>query len=411
MVTSNGTKPASNSAAPNRIDTILETVTHRVDAYRSQNEEADRVAALKAAQDLVKALQKPRDAVYHLAYSPTHPLCVRIGIDLEIFTTLSAKNGPVTLAELAAVKSASPILVAKPERVLRILAGIGYVEEPEVHVYAPSEMTHHMADRYNVGTVKFIWDLGMTSLAKIPEFLRENKYQHVEGAINGPFQYAHKIDNIIWEWVATSPELLDTINTFMEGDRGSRPSWLTWFPVEERLVEGFEGGDQEVLFVDVAGGRGHDLKDFCERFPQAKGRVILEDLPHVLDEALPIPGVERVAFDLFQPQPIQGARVYYLKFILHDWSHDQCHQILRQIHQAMRPGYSKLVIEEFILPEKDCPMLSAMWDWEMMVFCNSMERSRAMWEKLLDGAGFQAKFFSPPGDGQGVIEADVKVEQ
>lgn len=94
-----------------------------------------------------------------------------------------------------------------------------------------------------------------------------------------------------------------------------------------------------------------------------------------------------------------GAYVYYLKFILHDWSDAQCHQILTHIREAMRPE-SKLIIDKFIIPEKDCPMLSAMWDWEMMVFCNSFERSESHWRKVLSKAGFQAKFYYPPGDGQ-----------
>lgn len=37
-------------------------------------------------------------------------MCVRIAVDMDIFTTLSERNGPVSLEELAAVKKASPIL-------------------------------------------------------------------------------------------------------------------------------------------------------------------------------------------------------------------------------------------------------------------------------------------------------------
>lgn len=89
-----------------------------------------------------------------------------------------------------------------------------------------------------------------------------------------------------------------------------------------------------------------------------------------------------------------------MKFILHDWSDNDSLKILQKIREAMKPGYSVLVIEEFILPQKDCPMLSAMWDWEMMVFLNSLERSEGHWRRLLDETGFEAKFFYPPGDGQ-----------
>lgn len=89
-----------------------------------------------------------------------------------------------------------------------------------------------------------------------------------------------------------------------------------------------------------------------------------------------------------------------MKFILHDWSDEQCLQILQRLREAMTPGYSTLVVEEFILPEKDCPLLPAMWDWEMMVFLNSFERSEGHWRRLLGEAGFEARFSYPPGDGQ-----------
>ncbi|KAL2847753.1 S-adenosyl-L-methionine-dependent methyltransferase [Aspergillus pseudoustus] len=198
----------------------------------------------------------------------------------------------------------------------------------------------------------------------------------------------------------------------MEGDRGSRPGWVEWFPVEEQgLLAGFSGGDEDVFLVDVAGGRGHDIKAFKEKSPHARGRFVLEDLPHVVEQSLPEleQRVGKVGFDLFKPQPVKGSRIYYMKLILHDWFDEQSLEILGHIRDAMTPGYSKLIIEEFILPGKDCPMLPAMWDWEMMVICNSFERTQGRWKKLLDEAGFTAVFWAPPGDGQGIIEADIRL--
>lgn len=73
----------------------------------------------------------------------------------------------------------------------------------------------------------------------------------------------------------------------------------------------------------------------------------------------------------------------------------------------MKSGYSKLVIEEFILGDTGCALLQATWDWEMMVFCNSMERTECHWKSLLEGAGFKViQVWLPPGDGQGIIEAE-----
>ncbi|KAL4936041.1 hypothetical protein BDV06DRAFT_233759 [Aspergillus oleicola] len=387
------------------VDDILANVNQSIGNFKTGHDEKDRLAALKAAQQLVRALHEPRDNAYHLAYSPTQAMCVRIAIDLEIFSTLSKATEPMTLEQLAAVKGANTLIA---ERVLRILAGIEFVAERDVHVYTATRMTRQMADRYSIAMAKFIYDFGMSSLAKIPEFLRNNNHQLIEGPTDGPWNYAMGHDSIIWDWVAKSPERLDITNSFMEGDRGSRPPWVQWFPVQEEILGTWNGGDEDVFFVDVAGGRGHDIKTFKDKFPETKGKFVLEDLPHVVEQSVEGLEAQKIGFDLFKPQPVKGARIYYMKFILHDWSDSQSVEILQHIREAMKLGYSTLIIEEFILPDKDCPMLPAMWDWEMMVFCNSMERSEGHWKRLLSDAGFDAKFSYPPGDGQGIILAELK---
>ncbi|KAI3002797.1 hypothetical protein CBS147346_5709 [Aspergillus niger] len=374
----------ANGASQKPVDGLIRQVAQAADSFHNSHDEADRLAALQAAQKLVEAFQKPQDAVYNLAYSPTHVMCVRIAMDLGIFSTLSERNGPVTLEDLAATKGADLVLT---ERVLRILAGIGL----------------------SGAVVRFIFDIGMPTLAKVPEFLRMTNFQNPSGAVKGALQYAEKTEMSLWDWVPTKPGFLDACNTFMEADRGSRPSWLEWFPVKERIIDGFHQGESNVLLVDVAGGRGHDLVAFESKFSEVQGRLILEDLPHVVAEATQHPKIEHVSFDLFQAQPIQGARTYYMKFILHDWSDEESRQILSHLAAAMKMGYSKLIIEEFVLADKDCAMLPAMWDWEMLIFCNSMERTASQWTKVLDSAGFRVvKFWAPPGDGQSIIEAELK---
>lgn len=146
----------------------------------------------------------------------------------------------------------------------------------------------------------------MPTLAKVPEFLRRQEHRNPEGATTGPLQFAEKIDESIWTWLPQNPEKLDSCNTFMEGDCGARPSWLEWFPVEERLLCDTHP-DAETLMVDVAGGRGHDLAAFATRYPDVPGRLILEDLPHVLEEStIDAERIEKQPFDLFKPQPIHG---------------------------------------------------------------------------------------------------------
>ena len=106
--------------------------------------------------------------------------------------------------------------------------------------------------------------------------------------------------------MARHPDQIDDFQLQMMGRSAERLPWIEWFPVQERIIDGFEDQEGAVLMVDVAGGRGHDLKDFHDKFPQVSGRLILEETPPVLEDMTPIPGIECQPFDLFESQPVRG---------------------------------------------------------------------------------------------------------
>lgn len=63
--------------------------------------------------------------------------------------------------------------------------------------------------------------------------------------------------------------------------------------------------ENDILYVDVAGGRGHDLLDFKAKFIKYPGKYVLMDLPHVVDDkTLSLDGVQKQSFDFFQDQVI-----------------------------------------------------------------------------------------------------------
>lgn len=98
--------------------------------------------------------------------------------------------------------------------------------------------------------------------------------------------------------------------------------------------------------------------------------------------------------------------MYFLKFILHDWPDKDCLTILRNVSAAMTKGYSFLVINEFILPDEQCPVISTQWDLMMMNLMSGMERSEAQWRRLMEDANLKLEgLYQPPGDGQGIIVA------
>lgn len=79
---------------------------------------------------------------------------------------------------------------------------------------------------------------------------------------------------------------------------------MDWFPVSDRIL--YDASKDSPLIVDVGGGKGHDLQIFHEKFP-GHGKLILQDLPHVLKQAEDLDSiVECLGYDFFTPQPIHG---------------------------------------------------------------------------------------------------------
>jgi len=80
-----------------------------------------------------------------------------------------------------------------------------------------------------------------------------------------------------------------------------------FFPVQERLIEERNIIEDDVLLVDMGGSIGHDLSEFKRKWPDAPGRLILQDLPTVLCHAQGLdPAIQVTPHDFFTPQPVKG---------------------------------------------------------------------------------------------------------
>lgn len=143
-------------------------------------------------------------------------------------------------------------------------------------------------------------------MSKMPAFFKNTRYSQPEDPTKGALQHAFGTDKEAFDFWHQFPEILDNFNTFMTGNRGSRPAWIEWWPVEERIFKGVRLDDSCPVLVDVAGGRGHDVEAFKNKFPNT-GRLVVEDLPLVIDDIKDLDvEIERVKYDFFTLQPIHG---------------------------------------------------------------------------------------------------------
>ena len=137
----------------------------------------------------------------------------------------------------------------------------------------------------------------------LPRFLAGTKYKNITDANHTVWQDTYKTDLPAWAWFPQHPTAFDHLNQHVATRRQVMPTWLSTYPVEKQAKD---WDPQAPLFVDIAGGIGHRCAEFRAKYPNLPGRVVLQDIQYTIDNALPTPSVERVVYNMFDPQPVQG---------------------------------------------------------------------------------------------------------
>lgn len=178
-----------------------------------------------------------------------------------------------------------------------------------------------------------------------------------------------------------------------------------FYPVTER----FGGvGEGEVLIVDVGGSTGHDLAEFRSKHPTMSGRLVLQDRAETISSIQEgdRPGIECTIHDFYTPQPVRGAKAYYMHSVLHDWSDDNARKILTHLKEAMKPGHSKILINENVVDDQGADWKITSLDWTMMVMLGSCERTETQWRGLMGSVGLKINGI---WKGEGATESLIEV--
>ena len=93
---------------------------------------------------------------------------------------------------------------------------------------------------------------------------------------------------------------------------------------------------------------------------------------------------------------------------LHDWPDWKAHEILTNLKPGLTPGYSKLLINEIVIPDRGAHWMSTSMDMIMMSVFSSCERTEENWYSLLHGAGYRIVkiWIAEPGT-EALIEAEL----
>ncbi|MCJ1434336.1 hypothetical protein MMC27_003703 [Xylographa pallens] len=313
-----------------------------------------------------------------------------IARDLKLFARLDEDDGSdKTTLKLAKMTGSDPELLS---RLLKHMAAMRMIKEVGPDTYRSTRLSKALVDPKMIDAVANSWNNIMLSTIKLPEYLAKTGYKNPENAVDGPFQYGNNTKLHCFAWMSAHPEYLTQFGNLMAGYRQGRPSWMDpdFYPVNDRLVKGANTSADAVFLVDVGGSLGQDIKEFQHKHPNIPGRLVLQDKPEVLEKVTDTnDSIELMGTDFFNPQPVTGARAYYLHSVLHDWPDDDCKKILSNIASAMKPGYSKLLINENTIPDQGAHWEATGLDLVMLTCFSSQERTMQRWENLCVSAGLK----------------------
>ncbi|KAJ5094095.1 hypothetical protein N7456_009956 [Penicillium angulare] len=375
-----------------------------------KNEAGSREALIDYSRALISSLEIPSEFVQRTFWAePAQSAIIRIAVDVKLFQHLE-EAGNKGLSP-SALSEKTGINVSLLERLIRHLVAMNLITFHN-GVFLGTKLSNDLAAEKYQHSISFCYDASRPAFNGFPEHFKNNGYQPPTlSGLDGPFQSAHKTDRAFFDWLVATPPHLDYFSSFMASYRAGKPDWFDFYPVQERLIEGFDASANEALLVDVGGGRGHDVTTFAARYESRPGKIVLQDREQVIAtvkvEGTELP-FEVQAHDFFTPQPIKAARAYSLHSILHDWGDEESVKIIENLVPALKKGYSRVLFNEIVVSEEKPTLAATNMDMMMLAHLNVRERSEAEWTSLLAKGGLKViKVHTYPGVAESVIEAEL----
>lgn len=269
---------------------------------------SDSTRLLRAARNLVTTLERPANRLVAIVKGPAAHAALRVAFKVRLFEAFDSERA--TAEELAHRCGVDPLLMT---RIMRALRCIGIFDEDGENAYVQNLLSRPLM---NPATRAMTRGMAETTdiMPKLPDYLASLKYRNPNDRHSTFFGFAHQTELNMYEWLQAHPEQMEIFNDFQSANarlnEGSVQRILEFLLASgdglKMCSDQSEKSNDNVLFVDVGGGRGESIRMFRRNHPETRGRVIIEDLPKVVEGLEVEEGVEAIAHDFFTPQSVKG---------------------------------------------------------------------------------------------------------
>jgi hypothetical protein len=319
---------------------------------------------------------------------------------MGLFGKLREKDSPCSAEDLSKATGKDIHLIKK---LLRTLSAAGFLNQSGADAYSGTLLSEAMLTQDAIQAIDFLFESGYPYFALIPDYVKGIDF--VAPKDMGAWQNFRKTKATVYEWFGAHPEEMANFVGLMKVWSATQEPWLDLYPVDSLLEDADEEG---ILLVDVAGGGGRDIEAFLQKYPKSAGRLVLQDRPEEVEAAKVSKGIERMAHDFFAPQPVKGARIYFLHAILHNYTDDKAKEILNHLKESMRYGYSRLLAYEDTIKDLHPTELSCGMDLTMMATFGTGARTETEWTLLFRSVGLKlVNTYESHQAGQCIIELEL----
>lgn len=316
-------------------------------------------------------------------------------------------------------------------RLIRHLAALNVLEEIDVDTWKPTPYTLSLGDtKSHIGLIaqcgyaytliraflqptKNLSSIDHTIPAplNLPSFLRKHDYREPIGPKS--FDNYSDMNNgtDLHTICAADPE--GKGRSFANLQQALELNKMGWTEVydTQKIISGAEISPGKPLFVKISNAQSLDASRLLKEHPDLpEGVLIVQGTPEVIenDAERNDPRIVKQAYDYLAPQPQLRARAYFIHAVLYDKPDMDCVQIFSNIKAAFKPGYSKLLVYEVVLPKKGAASLTTTLDLQVMSCMSNIIRTEEHWGRLLGEAGFKIVGISRhPRAVESIIEADL----
>ncbi|XXG95866.1 hypothetical protein Hte_002138 [Hypoxylon texense] len=390
--------------ALDRLSVALQDI--QFDSFASKEER------LRAEDLLVNALYRVRSPWditwdHNWTHAVTHA-AIKSLFDAGLFKKWAEDGSrPATSKELAGLTNTDPALIA---RLVRHLAAQHLLVETAEDTYMPTPWATALGTDAALPSCyrTFYSDINNRLSQAVPGFLKKTGYKNVTDEKNGVIQHVLGPDASFFGYVGSDSVRRKELHDGMEcHSKWNLTAWPDLFPTDTLLKD---AKPDRPLVVDIGGSKGHDLEKFRLRHPEVpRGSLVLQDLPGVLPDVESLhESIAKYQYDFFTPQPLRGARAYFLHNVLHDWPDEAAAKILRNVADAMEKGYSKLLIHESMVDNVNPPSRVTTSDLTMLMCLSAAERTVKEWHELIATAGLTVvKIWKRPMAVEGILEVEI----